>query len=241
MAYARPTALFSPGDIFSEIPFSVGVAPLRIARRSGWNPPAGRGPADFRRIHTLPQDAAALQNPTLSTNQGEEALAHTRVTKALFLTWGSEVESTLRNIERNGRIGNRTWLAAPIYELAGIPEASTDVDPDSGAQVPLRDLIRRGKARDAFYLPAFPGQPENEEHYAELRKITSIGVQYFLDPGANRIATLTIDTLNEMYSQVLWSLTRAELFFRPVRCPSCGDEVPIDVRFHGQNFDAEPI
>src|SRR6266850_148385 len=130
MAYARPTALLSPGDIFPEIPFSVGVAPLRIARRSGWNPPAGRGTADFRRIYTLPQDAAGLQN---------------------------------------------------------------------------------------------------EEHYAELRKITSIGVQYFLDARESRIATLTIDTLNEMYSQVLWSLTRAELFFRPVRCPSCDHQVPIDV------------
>src|SRR6267142_3669880 len=105
MAYARPTALLSPGDIFPEIPFSVGVAPLRIARRSGWNPPAGRGTADFRRIYTLPQDAAGLQNSTLFTNQGDEALAHTRITKALFLTWGSEVESTLRNIDRNGRIG----------------------------------------------------------------------------------------------------------------------------------------
>lgn len=239
MAYAHPSALLSPGDIFLEIPFSVGIAPLKVARRSGWNPPAGRGPADFRRIFTLPQDRADLQNNMLSAAQGEDALAHTRVTKALFLTWGSEVESTLRTISRQGRIGNRTWLAAPIYALDQIPEASTEVDPDSGERVPLRQLIRAGKARDAFYLPPFPGHPSTEEHYAELRKITSIGVQYFLDGMATRLATLTVDTLNEMYSQLLWSLTRAELFFRPVRC-ECGRDVPIDVRFHGQNFDAEP-
>ena len=241
MAYAQPTALLSPGDVFPEIPFSVGVAPIRVARPSGWNPPAGRGPADFRRIFTLPQDHAALTNPQLLTNQGEEALANTRVGKALFLTWGSEVESTLRIIHHQNRVGKRSWLAAPIYELGDIPVASTDVDPDTGAQVPLRDLIRRGKARDSFYLPAFPGRPEHEEHYAELRKITSVGVQYFLDGMPNRLVTLTLDTLNEMYSQLLWSLTRAELFFRPVRCVECGHDVPIDVRFHGQNFDAEPI
>ena len=241
MAYARPTALLSPGDIFPEIPFSVGVAPLRVARRAGWNPPANRGPADFRQIFTLPQDQAALTNSQLLATQGEETLANTRVGKALFLTWGSEVESTLRVIQNQGRVGKRSWLAAPIYELAAIPETSTDEDPDTRERVPLRDLIRRGKARDAFYLPPFPGRPAHEEHYAELRKITSIGVQFFLDGMANRTATLTLDTLNEMYSQLLWSLTRAEFFFRPVRCANCGQDVPLDIRFHGQNFDAEPI
>jgi hypothetical protein len=204
------------------------------------NPRAGRGPADFRRIFTLPQHQADLQNPRLATTQGEETLAHTRVTKALFLTWGSEVESTMRVIDGQGRVGNRTWLAAPIYELSSIPENSTEQDPDTAERVPLRDLIRRGRARDAFYLPPLPGHGD-EEYYAELRKITSVGVQYFLDGKPNRLVTLTLDTLNEMYSQLLWSLTRAELFFRPIRCPECGQEVPIDIRFHGQNFDAEPL
>jgi hypothetical protein len=239
MAYARPTALLSPGDIFPEIPFAVGVAPLRIARQAGWNPKAGRGPATFRQIFTLPQDQADLQNSRLHVQQGEEALAHTRTAKALFLTWGSEVESTLRTIEHQKRTGNRTWLAVPVYELGLIPENSRDLDPETGELVSFRDLIRTGKARDLFYLPPFPGAP-NDEHYAELRKITSVGVQFFLDGMPHRIATLTMDTLNEMYSQLLWSLTRAQFFFRPVRC-ECGRDVPIDIRFHGQNFDAEPL
>src|ERR1700687_1660965 len=113
MAYAHPTALLSPGDIFPEIPFSVNVAPTKVARRAGWNPPANRGPADFRQIFTLPQDQAHLTNSQIQTNQGEDTLANTRVGKALFLTWGSEVESTLRFIERQGRTGKRSWLAAP--------------------------------------------------------------------------------------------------------------------------------
>jgi hypothetical protein len=86
MAYAHPTAQLSPGDIFPEIPFSVGVAPIRVAKLSGWNPPAGRGPADFRRIFTLPPDQAALPNSQLLASQGEETLANTRVGKAPFLT-----------------------------------------------------------------------------------------------------------------------------------------------------------
>jgi hypothetical protein len=241
MAYAKPTTLLSPGDIFPEIPFSVGIAPLRVAKKYGYTPPAGRGPADFRRIYTLPGHAADLGANDLRTVKGEETLAHTRINKALFLTWGSEVESTLRTIDRQKRVGNRTWLAAPVYELQSIPDNATEADPDTGQRVQYRDLIRRGKARDAFYLPPFPGRPTTEEHYAELRKITPIGVQFFLDAMGSRIVTLTEDTLNEMYSQLLWSLTRAQLFFRPVECPHCHGNVPLDVRFHGQNFDAEPL
>jgi len=240
MAYARPTALLSPGDIFPEIPFSVGIAPIRVARNAGLNQKPGREQLNLRKILTLPQDAAGLTNSQLSTQQGEETLANTRVGKALFLTWGSEVESTQRNIASQGRAGKRSWLAAPIYDLRSIPETSKEQDPDTDELVPLRELIRRGKARDAFYLPPFPGDPSNDEHFAELRKITSIGVQFFLDAAPNRITTLTMDTLNEMYSQLLWSLTRAQLFFRPVRC-ECGRDVPIDIRFEGQNFDAEPL
>jgi len=191
----------------------------------------------LRQIYTLPQDLAALTNSQLKTQQGEDALAKVRYGKALFLTWGSEVESTLRVVAHQQRMGKRAWLAAPIYPLADIPERSMEVDPDTKALVPLRDLIRQGRARDCFYLPSFP-EHTPEEHYAELRKITPIGVQYFLEGISQRIATLTESSLNEMYSQLLWSLTRAELFFRPIRC-DCGRDVPIDVRWHGQNIDAE--
>jgi hypothetical protein len=236
--YAHITADISPGDIFCDIPFSVVVAPTRVARQSGWNPPAGRGPVDFRRIFTIPRDQTDLTNPQLNTQQGEEVLANARFGKALFLTWGSQVESTMRRIsDSDGRVRKLSWLAAPIYSLNSIPEANTEEDPETHERVPLRVLIRSGKARDVFYLPPFPGQ--SEEHYAELRKINSVGVQYFLDGQATRIATLTTESLNAMYSQLLWSLTRAELFFRSVRC-ECGRDVSIDIRFHGQNFDAEP-
>jgi hypothetical protein len=237
--YAHATPQISPGDIFPSIPFPVVVHPLKIARNEGYTPRAGRGPAEFRRIHTIPGDEATITNLTLATTQGEETLARTRVGMALFLTWGSEVESTERRIAQNGRVGKRSWLAAPVYRLQEIPEGNTEVDPDTNEQVPLRELIRRGKARDTFHLPPFPGRPEDEEHYAELRKITSVGVEFFTREKDARIATLTMEELNNMYSHLLWSLTRAQLFFQPVRC-DCGKQVPIDIRFHGQNFDAEP-
>jgi hypothetical protein len=235
--YAHPTADISPGDVFTEIPFSVAVAPTRVARTHSYSPPAGRGPAEFKRIYTLPQDLAALTNSRLSSQQGEDILANVRFGKALFLSWGSEVESTLRAIEHSGRIGKRAWLSAPIFKLADIPAGNTEEDPETHEQTPFRELIRRGNARDYFYLPPFPEQSP-EEHYADLRKITTVGVQYFREGQGARIATLTEASLNEMFSHLLWSLTRAEFFFRPIQC-ECGRTVPVDIRFHGQNIDAE--
>jgi hypothetical protein len=141
---------------------------------------------------------------------------------------------------RGGRPGNRTFLAVPIYALSNIPDQQTEEDPHTHERAPVRDLIRRGKIRDAFYLQPLPA-PHDQEYFAELRKVTSVGVQYFFDAKQNRIATLLPEALNEMYSQLLWSLTRADLFFRPIRCEQCGRDVTIDTRFHGQNFDLEPI
>jgi hypothetical protein len=238
--YAHPTPQLSPGDIFPSLPFAVLVSPLRVARKHAYNPPAGRGPAEFRRIYTLPGDAEQLPGGSqIETQQGEETLAANRVVKGMLLTWGSQIEADERTIEHQGRVGKKGWLAAPIYRIGDVPENHMEEDPVTHARVPLRELIRENKCRDNFYLLPLPGELAGEDHYVELRKITPIGVQFFLDSRPTRIATLTQDSLNELFSALMWSLTRAELFFRPITC-ECGREVPIDVRFHGQNFDAEP-
>jgi hypothetical protein len=88
-----------------------------------------------------------------------------------------------------GRAGNGTFLAAPVFELSSIPERQTEEDPDTHEHAPVRDLIRRGKIRDVFYLRPFPA-PHDQEYSAELRKVTSVGVQYFFDAKQNRIVTL---------------------------------------------------
>lgn len=126
-----------------------------------------------------------------------------------------------------------------MLPLADIPEKNQEVDPESGEMVSVRDLIRRGKILHAFYLPPFPNSGSAAEHYAKLRTINNIGAQFFRETKDRRLATLTMDSLNELFTQLIWVFTRAEMLFRPVRC-ECGRDVPIDVRFEGQNFDAEP-
>jgi hypothetical protein len=237
--YARPPQELSPGDIFPEIPFTVQLSPIRVARNSAYNPRPGEARPEHKRIHTL-GGADDPPNLRLAYEQGEETLANTRLCKAMFLTWGSEVEGVERRVAENGgRVGKRSWLAAPIYRLDSIPEANLEEDPETHERVPYRQLIRQGKARDNFYLPPLPDALATEEHYVELRKITSIGIKFFLDARGSRLASLMPESLNDLYSNLLWSLTRNELFFHPVQC-ECGLLVPLDLRFHGQNTDPEP-
>jgi hypothetical protein len=236
--YARPPKELSPGDIFPEIPFSVQLSPIRVARNSGINPKPGDPPVNLKRIYTFGEGERPA-NLRLGHEQGEETLASTRMCRAMFLTWGSEVESVERRVAENGRVGKRSWLAAPIYRLDAVPEGNQEEDPETRERVSMRQLIRQGKARDNFYLPPLPGEASTEEHYVELRKITPVGIQFFMDAKSARLASLMPEALNELYSNLLWSLTRYELFFHPIKC-ECGKEVPLDVRFHGQNTDPEP-
>ena len=84
-----------------------------------------------------------------------------------------------------------------------------------------------------------PGAPNDDEYYVELRKLTCVGIKFFQDARGSRLATLMPESLNDLYSNLLWSLTRNEIFFRPIEC-ECGRTVALDARFHGQNSDPEP-
>lgn len=234
--YAHPSNLLSPGDIFPEIPFPVLTHPLKLARKR--NPPGAGGGADnFREVYTSP---VMPPNSRLELPEGEESLAHTRLAKALFITWGSDVENDERGIaERGGRVQRRSWIAAPIFRVDSIPENQVAPDPETNQPTAVRDLIRSGKVLESFYLPPFPGFADGVEYYAAIRKMTNIGVQYFREAMPNRIATLSEPSSLELWSQLMWCLTRAEFFFRPIVC-ECGRRVLIHIPFEGQNIGADP-
>lgn len=235
--YARPQTEIFPGDISPSIPFPVVTAPLKIARPLPYTPKAGKTPVDSRRIHTMPD--ATLINSKLEISNGEDALAKTRCSKAIFLTWGSDVDSDELRITEHGKVGKRGWLAAPVYDIMQeIPEGSVAEDPDTHVKTSVRDLIRQGKLHQSFYLPPFPGVEPATDHYANLRQVTNIGVDFFRQAKAQRLATLTRESYNELITQLVWVFSRAELLFRPIRC-ECGREVTIDQRFEGQMVDLE--
>jgi hypothetical protein len=238
--YAHASPLISPGDIFPEIPISVSVPPLRVVRKSKFSPKAKFGPQDIRRIFTLPQDIEALTEPKLKTQVGEETLTTTRVGLAMFLSWGSQVEADERDIARRGDPRRKGWLAAPVYRLQDIPETAVLEDPETHERILIRDVVRNNSSHNYFYLPPFPSSKSAEEYYVDFRKISSVGMAYFTSGKNGRLVALTEESLNMLFSRLMWFFTRAEYFFQPVRCKTCGVNVPIDVRFEGQNLDAEP-
>jgi len=238
--YAHPTDLISPGDVFPKIPVSISVPPLRIARKSKFSPPAKFGPQELRRIYTIPEDSKQLADLRIEEKQGEETLVTTRVGPVLFLSWGSQVEGDERDIMRKGKAQNKGWLGAPIYSLHDVPEQATIEDPDTHESIPIRAVIRDNASHNYFYLPPFPGTADGKEHYVDFRKISVVGVEFFRNSRSSRLATLSEETLNLLFSRLMWFFTRAEYFFRPISCVNCGERVPIDIRFEGQNLDAEP-
>ena len=238
--YARPTDLISPGDIFPEIPISISVPPIKVVRKSKFTAPAKFGSQDLRRIYTLPQDAASLADLRIRTKAGEETLATTRVGLAMFLSWGSQVEADERDLRLKGKAQNKGWLAAPVFDLYDIPEEAVIEDPETHQQLKIRDVVRANASHNYFYLPSFPASQDQKEYYVDFRKICAVGINFFIETKTARIATLSVESLNDLFSRLMWFFTRAEYFFRPIECPICKQNVPIDIRFEGQNVNAEP-
>jgi len=236
--YAHPTELISPGDVFPDIPVTVSVPPTKILRKSNFNPKAKFGPQDLRRAFTLPDEAKQLGATSIDAPAGEETVAHTRIGLAMFLSWGSQVEADERDVAANGDKGRKRWLAAPIYPLRDIPESAVIEDPDSKERISIREIVRMNASHHYFYLPPFPETADAAGYYVDFRKISSVGMGYFTGARGKRLAALTEESLNLLFSRLMWFFTRAEYFFQPVRC-SCGLEVAIDVRFEGQNIGAE--
>lgn len=238
--YAHPTSLISPGDVFPDIPVSISIPPLRVVRKSKFVPKAKFGPQDLRRIYTLPTDAGEINDLKIGTKHGEETIAATRQGLAMFLSWGSQVEADEREIEKSGDPQRKGWIAAPIYSLASVPPSAVIEDPDTHERISIRDVVKRNGSHNYFYLPPFPDGSDVEGHYVDFRKISSVGTGFFTSRRDHRLVTLTPESLNLLFSKLMWFFTRAEYFFEPIQCSNCGAEVAIDIRFEGQNLDADP-
>jgi hypothetical protein len=238
--YARPSALLSPGDLFSELPVGTLSYPLQIIRKTDYNPPAARGPQDLRRVFAWPQDAEKIKNIQIGSRQGEPLVASGRLCAAMLLTWGSQIEEDTRNFERSGKAQGKVWLLAPVFPLGQIPEKQTTEDAETGERILVREIIIENRSHLYMYLPPLPQSDDKLGHYLDLRKMTTLPMQYFLDAKDKRFATLQEDGLNLLFSRLMWFFTRAEYFFHSVQCQHCGADVEIDLRFEGQNVDAEP-
>jgi hypothetical protein len=226
----------APGDIFPDIPFSISPYPTRIIRKYRQN----LSPKHAQNLHQLfdyPAEAASVvPAPQLTSRGGDKSSTTTRLCTGIFLTYGSEVDADLADIQRKGKAGGRVWLAAPAFNIADLPDQPAGNDSRT-----LRDIIKANESGHTFYLERFPSDPpEHLGYYVEFRRVCPVGVQFFLDAKTKRLATLMPMSKNAMYHQMMWFWTRFELFFHPLKCKTCGTDVQLDVRIEGQNIDVDP-
>jgi hypothetical protein len=226
------TDLISPGDIFPAIPFGAADFPIQIIRK-GYTPKPGY--SQPYNLFEHPSQTGS-KGSKLSLQGGDDVVAVARISKALFLSWGSEVEEDIRNYEQSGRFGGRAWLAAPVFELSEIPDGEVHRHPEGTKEVSMRQIIAENLTDHCFFLPRLPKDPKNHlGRYADFRKMQAVRMAHFVESG-QREATLMPDSYNDMLHQLFRFFSRADVFLHPIDCPHCGGTVTLDVnRFEGQN------
>ena len=225
--YEKPGSLLSPGDIFKSLPYIRTQKPLRIARKPSHTLPKGfqgRIKGELREILEVGQPG--ISPPINFRPPGEEVLANAKIARAIFLTWGSEVEDD----QRRGSLHKRDWLIAPVFSLSELKDIKVPQ-----TEILMVDAIREGKSPRFFPLEAFPGT--QEELYVDFRKICTLAADYF-DHGS-REWHLTHHALNDFYHHLIWFFTRKRIFFEPLRCSNCGELVDLEIEFEGQPIEPE--
>ena len=234
--YEKTGSLISPGDIFEVLPYVRVPSPLKVARKVSFSLPQKtekyKVQGELREIlevgkHT--PDPAFDFDPK---KQGEEAISSARITKAIFLTWGSEVEDD----QRSGKLHKKDWLIAPVFSLAGL-ENQKATDQRTGETIEVAEATRAGKSPKYFPLQPFPDQESGGHYYVDFRKICPLSATYFYNvPRKWRLAP---PALNDFYNQMMWFFTRQRVFFEPVKCKACGAPVDLRVVFEGQPINGE--
>jgi hypothetical protein len=227
--YEKTGNLISPGDIFDILPYVRVPKPLKVARKIRYRFKDGTVQGELREILEVGKHKP---NPDFDFSPpGEDVLSNAKMSRAIFLTWGSEVEGD----EQAGNLNKKEWLIAPVFSLS-VFEAKTLADPITGDIINLVDAVRGRKSPKYFPLEPLPGE-DSLGYYADFRRICPLAATHFQE--AARPWRLGPAALNEFYHQLIWFFTRREIFFQPVQCNKCGARVDLNIVFEGQAVNPE--
>jgi len=231
--YERVGSRLSPGDIFDTLPYTRVQKPLQVVRKTKVTLPNKLKDKVQGELREVFEVGKHIPDPPFDFEAtGEEILSHAKTARAIFLTWGSEVDADMSA----GKLHKKDWLIAPLFSLKGL-EGREVVDSRIGAKIDLAAATRAGKSPKYFPLPPFPDETSSG-YYVDFRKIFPLAANHFQE--LPREWRLTPAALNDFYSQLLWFFTRKRLFFGPVVCASCGTPVDLGITFEGQPLDADP-
>jgi len=220
-------SLISPGDILDKLPPVKLPAALRVSRKWSYNlPPRYRVRGELHEVLEIGKDLDTKASQLEGV--GEQILVTAKAAKAIFLTWGSEVEDD----ERSGRIERKDWLIAPIVPITA--ELRRQKVPATNESIV--DAIVGNKSPHFFYLPDIPGD-NSGDHYIDFRKMCPVAASHVRR--IDRKWRLSAPSLNDFYHQLIWFFTRQRIFFEPLKCDSCGADVRLNVIFEGQPVNPE--
>jgi len=229
--YDKAGSLISPGDLFGQLPYARIPRPLRIARKfSGSLPKSVIVRGELREVFEPGRDT--IDPPPNFEPPGEDALCNAKMARAIFLTWGSEVEDD----QRGGKLQKKEWLIAPVFPLSSLAGAEF-TDRLTGQRVNMVETIQGGKSPKYFPLQPLPGDSDPLGYYVDLKRLCSLAATHFVN--VPRQWRLGGAALNDLYHQLIWFFTRKEIFFRPLRCKACGNPVDLGIVFEGQPVEPE--
>jgi|ERR1700682_5517691 len=223
--YERVDARFSPGDFLEDIPFSRTRHPLKVARKPNVQVPNIRAfTGELREIFEV-----GKHNPTPPfrfSPPGEEALSNAKKTRALLLTWGSEIDSDLNSGKKN----KKDWLVAPIFPLSDLNGQFAQ-----GTRIEMPKAIRSGAVAKFFLVPSYP--TDGQDYYVDFKRICYVAVPHI--ETQTRIWRFNGAAMNGFYHHLIWFFTRKKIFFEPPRCPRCGSTVDLNIVFESQKAAPE--
>jgi len=230
--YIPSKSKISPGDIFDSLPYARIPKPLRVAKKVTVGLPP-RVQAKIRGELREILDVTIEDSKTGFdfSGQGEEILSRAKISKAIFLTWGSEVDADTGD----GKLDRKDWLIAPLFPLKD-QEGKRIQKRSSGEIIDFAEAIKAGKSPRYFPLQPIPGE-DGDLYYADFKKVCPVAASHFMD--LPRKWQLAGPALNDFYSHFLWFFTRKKIFFAPISCTGCGREVDLGITFEGQQLDAE--
>jgi hypothetical protein len=88
-----------------------------------------------------------------------EIVSRGRMSFAMFLTWGSDVDADMKALLSGKKPAGRVWLAAPIDNLEKLQAEQKYKQPD-GTQLSDRDVVKMNANHNRFYLPPLPSDTE---------------------------------------------------------------------------------
>jgi hypothetical protein len=193
----EPGSSFEPGDVFSGVAF-----------------PNLRHPFRRYRLSTKPRDknCPEIFESVAGADKPGDIIHSTFERKTVMLvSHGCELDKVLK---LGANAARRHWSCAPIEPF--------HLDPPQPLVKARQERTRQGTQPNRFYIPPnkFLG---DAEHYVELRRITPLPAQYFIE--AAKVCSLSDDARDDLYAQMGVNQSGLILYVELIPCPTCGTKI----------------